>query len=118
MYRHSIVTPRFSIALLLLAPPQPGFAMLILGGALLFYAPASLCSASALLITDLLRHCIVSLWTAMLYIAAAQLCLDPPCLRSSRIFFAFAMQFDTFPRLAEPLRSYAKPCSPNKLLSK
>lgn len=114
MYRHSIVTPRFSIALLLLAPPQPGFAMLILGGALLFYAPASLCSASALLITDLLRHCIVSPCTALLYIAAAQLCLDPPCLRSSRIFFAFAMQFDTFPRLAEPLRSYAKPCSPNK----
>lgn len=93
---------------------MPGFPILCLGGALLFYAPASLCSASALLITDLLRHCIVPPWTALRCIAAAQLCLDPPCHRSSRIFFAFAMLFDTSPRLAEPLRSCAKPCSPNK----
>ncbi len=49
------------------------------------------------------------------------LCSSPTCFAIAQLclchairYFAFAMLFDTSPRLAEPLRSYATPCSPNK----
>ena len=102
-------------------PPQHCHASLFHRPASPRPAPAWLCYANPWRCFPLLRLCLALsrsarplLCSSPTCFAIAQLCLDPPCLRSSRIFFAFAMQFDTFPRLAEPLRSYAKPCSPNK----